>query len=217
MVASAIPVVDRFATLPEPLLAGRWLVPRFTCADVDALLRLGIIPEDSTTELLNGLIVLKDRSAPGEEPEMISRAHTKCVERFSDLRTRINDSRRHVLSQQPLVCSATHMPEPDFMVVRGTLDDYEDRPTAADAFCVVEVADSSYERDSGLKLRAYAAAGVQHYVIVNLRNRTAEMYVGPDAVAATYAAPTIVREGEVLSLRVGVDEQLDVRLNDVLP
>lgn len=217
MVANAMSVADRFVPPPEPFLAGRWLVPRFTWMDVDALLRLGIIPEDATTELLDGLIVLKDRSARGEDPRMIGKDHTTCVEQFSDLRSRITDARRHVRTQQPLVCSETHVPEPDFMVIRGTLKDYDDRPMAVDAYCVVEVADSSYERDAGPKLRAYAAAGVRQYVIVDLRNRTAEVYLNPDVAAGTYPPPAIVKDGEMLALRVGADERFEVRLGDVLP
>ena len=44
----------------------------------------------------------------------------------ADQRSRINSPARHVRSQQPLVCSETHVPEPDFMVLRGTLGDYAD-------------------------------------------------------------------------------------------
>ncbi len=161
MAARMMTSAERFVPLPEQFLDGRWRVPRFTYQDAEALLRLGIIPEDASTELLNGLIVLKDRAATGEDPFMIGKDHRKAVERLSDLRIRINDGRRHVQSQQPLVCSETHVPEPDFAVIRGTLDDYAGIPTAADTFSVVEVADASYERDAGEKLAGYARAGVK--------------------------------------------------------
>ena len=113
------------------------------------MVRMGIIPEDASTELLNGWVVLKDRSAREQDPTIIGQDHHKCVERLSSLRKLIDNDNRHVESQQPLVCSDTQVPEPDFMVLRGTLDSYTDLPFAADAFCVVEVADSSYERDTG--------------------------------------------------------------------
>jgi putative restriction endonuclease len=199
------------------MMDGRWRVVRFTRADAEALMRMGIIPEDASTELLDGLIVLKDRSARGQEPDMIGKDHTKSVERLSNLRTQINDAPRHVRSQQPLVCSEIHQPEPDFMVLRGTLDDYADLPTAADAFCVLEVADSSYERDSGEKLIGYARAGVQQYIILNLRNRTAEVYTNPDTAAGTYAPPQVITERESLSIRVGEAEHFTIPLTDLLP
>jgi Uma2 family endonuclease len=217
MVASSKTIAERFVPPPEPFIAGRWRVPRFTRSDAEAMVRLGIIPEDATTELLNGLVVLVDRSARDQDPTMIGQDHRKCVEKLSALRKKIDHEQRHVESQQPLVCTETHVPQPDFMVLRGTVDDYDDLPTAADAFCVVEVADSSYERDAGEKLAGYARAGVQQYVIINLRNRTAEVYTAPNIAAGTYPPPAIVAENLQLSLRVGDAEFFTVALAALLP
>jgi hypothetical protein len=217
MVAPKSALADRFAAPPEPLITGRWRLIRLTRKDADAMVRMGIIPEDASTELLNGWIVLKDRSARDQDPSIIGQDHRKCVERFSALRKAIDNVHRHVETQQPLDCSDTHVPEPDFMILRGTLDAYVDLPTAADAFCVIEVADSSYERDVGEKLGAYAKAGVQQYVIINLRNRTAEVYTNPNAAAGTYPPPQIVAEGETLHLRAGEDEVFAFALIEALP
>lgn len=217
MVARVPNIADRFMVPPEPFLAKRWLLPKFTRRDAEELVRLNIIPEDASTELLDGAIVVKDRAGTGEDPFMIGKDHRKTVERLSDLRARINNDRRHVQSQQPLVCSDTHVPEPDFAVIRGALDDYTDLPTAADAWCVVEVADASYERDAGEKLRGYARAAVGQYIIINLRNRTAEVYAAPNAAAGSYPSPTIISEVQELPLRVGDAETLRVPLAELLP
>jgi hypothetical protein len=217
MVARRLTIAERFVPPPEPFVAGRFLVPRLTRTDAEALVQLGIIPEDASTELLNGMIVLKDRSAVGQDVRMIGDAHTKCVELLSDLRVQINNAFRHVRSQQPLVCSETHVPEPDFMVLRGTLKEYADLPTPSDAFCVLEVADSSYERDAGDKLRGYARAGVAQYVIINLRNRTAEVYADPDVRAGSYRPATVITAAQSLPLRVGVEDYFAVPLSVVLP
>lgn len=198
-------------------MSGRWRLVQFTREDAAALLRMRIIPEDATTELLNGMIVLKDRSARDEDPTMIGKDHRICVERFSNLRIQINSEMRHVESQQPLVCSDTHVPEPDFMVLRGTLESYKDLPIGADAFCVIEVADSSYERDAGQKLWGYARAGILQYIIINLRNRSAEVYTNPDSASGTYPAPQIIPDEGTLSLRVGEADFFTLLLRDVLP
>src|SRR5687767_13482634 len=108
----------RFGPPPAPLLDGRWRFYRLTRFDAESLMRQGHVPEDASTELLSGMIVLKDRSATGQDPTMIGKDHVLCVEQFSDLRSRINTPARHVRSQQPLVCSDIHQPEPDFMVLR---------------------------------------------------------------------------------------------------
>jgi hypothetical protein len=108
------------------------------------------------------------------------------------------------------------VPEPDFAVIRGVLDDCTDLPSAGDAFTVVEVADASYERDSGEKLAGYARAGIAQYVILNLRNRTAEVYTNPNTASGTYASLHVVSEGQKLLLRVGEDEFFPVHVNAIL-
>ena len=215
MVAPKRTIAERFANRQE--LTPRDRQVQFTRHDAEAMMRAGIIPEDASTELLNGSVMLKDRSALKEDPMTIGTDHSVCVENFSDLRSVLNNAARHVKSQQPLVCSNTHLPEPDFMVLRGARKDYTDHPTAADAFCVVEVADSSYERDAGLKLVAYARAGIQQYIIINLRNRTAEVYMNPNQNDGTYPPPQIVSAAGELSIRVSVDEEFAVSLATLLP
>jgi hypothetical protein len=217
MVAPATLIKERFVSPPAGLVAGQYRLVRFTLRDALALVRMGIIPEDASTELLNGMIVLTDRSARDQDPTMIGQEHRRCVEAFSSLRKQIDTEQRHVESQQPLICTDIHVPEPDFMVLRGTLKDYRDLPTAADAWCVVEVADSSYERDRGEKYKGYAAAGVEQYVIINLRNRTAEVFTSPNRPAESYSEPVILTPEQELKLRVGSAEHFAVKLSDLLP
>jgi hypothetical protein len=52
MVATSTPDAERFVPPPGPFLEGRWRVPRFTRWDAEALVRMGIVPEDASTELL---------------------------------------------------------------------------------------------------------------------------------------------------------------------
>ena len=103
------------------------------------------------------------------------------------------------------------------MVLRGALDTYTDLPLASQAFCVIEVADSSYERDTGEKLAGYARAGVVQYIIVNLRNRTAEVYRNPDSSAGTYAKPQILSAEGTLAIQIGDADVFSIGLADLLP
>ena len=187
------PVVPWTAAVPPSAVAGRGPLVRFTVDDVQAMLRAGLLPEDASTELLNGCLVRKDRSAHGADPALHSPGHCYTVTQLGKLSATIDSPDRHVRTQLPIVCDAGQMPEPDFAILRGTNDDYMDRlPTAADALCVVEVADSSLERDRDEKLPAYARAGVPRYVILNLRNRTAEVYTQPDRSAGVYLKMGVV-------------------------
>jgi Putative restriction endonuclease len=191
---------------------------RFTIHDALQMVERGILPEDSTVELLDGELVHRDRFDLRGDEIVEGVRHNYVITALGDLQVRVNDSRRHMRTQSTLICTETHAPIPDAVVLRGTLADYRDRlPAAADAWCVVEVADSSYERDTGEKLAGYARAGVTQYVVVNLRNRTAEVYTNPDTAAGTYPAPRVVREAEVLGLRVGEGEVFDIILSEVLP
>jgi hypothetical protein len=53
--------------------------------------------------------------------------------------------------------------------------------------------------------------------VINLRNRTAEVYANPDPVAGTYPPPQIIPDSGTLSLRAGDAEFFEVPLRDVLP
>lgn len=57
----------------------------------------------------------------------------------------------------------------------------------------------------------------QGYVIVNLNNRTAEIYTSPTPAAGTYEAPQVVPDGQSLSLRVGESEFFTFVLGGILP
>ena len=199
-------------------LAGRGTWVRYTVQNVLKMIGLGIIPEDATTELLNGLIVHVDRSATGGDPTMHSPGHSKPVSRLTALVSQINTSDRRIQIQLPVVCGNVQMPEPDFAVVFGSDELFTKRlPAASDTQCVIEVADSSLERDRYEKGPMYAAAGIQQYIILNLRNRTAEVYSSPDAAAGTYPPPQIVSAEASLELRVGNGETVSVALASLLP
>ena len=68
-------------------------------------------------------------------------------------------------------------PDPDFSVYAvpvGTPSSKRPPP-----FIVIEVSKSTLSRDRGIKLRRYAAAGVQDYWIVNVIDRQIEVYRQP--------------------------------------
>lgn len=190
----------------------------FTVDDVQLMVAEQVLPEDSTVELLDGTIVYRDRFdleggeiVPGIEHDFV-------VGALADLNGSIKTEARHLRTETTLVCGPNHAPIPDACILRGTLRDYATRfPTAADAWCVVEVADSSYDRDAGEKLAGYARAGVGQYVIINLRTRTAEVHANPLADAGTYSNRVVVAEGDKLSLQVGLSQFFEVPLASLLP
>ncbi len=105
-------------------------------------------------------------------------------------------------------------PEPDVAVARGTIRDYEQRhPNAEDIALVVEVSDSSLEKDR-LLAATYGAAEIPFYWIINIPDRQLEVFSSP--VDGVYTVHQILRETESVDLviegrvlgRIGVAELL---------
>ena len=85
-------------------------------------------------------------------------------------------------------------PEPDFAVVRGTARTYLTRhPTVADCGLVIEVADSSRDRDLKDKARIYARAAVAGYWVVNIPDRRVEVHTDPSGPTPLPAYATVTR------------------------
>ena len=193
------------------------IVP-LTVEQYHEMIRRGIIPERSQIELVDGFLVLKDRSRRGEDPMSISPEHRWAVEALRDLNERVKAWDVHVASQQPVTLSSMHEPEPDASFVSGAKDAYLARnPTAADVLYVCEVADSSLDYDRTTKQRLYATAGIPRYLIVNLVDRVIELYSGPDPSAGRYASHDVVRAKDSLDIELGAGKVLKLAASQLLP
>ncbi|HZP83143.1 MAG TPA: Uma2 family endonuclease [Chthonomonadaceae bacterium] len=131
----------------------------------------GIFHPDERLELFRGRIVQK--MSPQGHP------HAKIVTKTVKTLESVFASGCYVVSQQPLYVSEESEPEPDVMVVNGTVDDYEDHPTPADILLLVEVSDSTIRFDRQDKAALYAEAGVAEYWIINVQARTLEICLDP--------------------------------------
>ena len=204
---------------PHPAVRNMGFGPvRFTYSEALSMVEQGILPEDSTIELIDGVLVYRDRFDLRGSEIVEGTKHNYVVSMLGGLDEGIKSERRHLRTQSTLICSESHAPIPDGMLLRGSRSDYRDRlPQASDALCVIEVADSSYERDAGEKLNAYARAGIEQYIIVNLRVRTAEVYTRPDPAAGAYFDTQIIPENQQVALRVGNEEYFSFMLVNILP
>ncbi len=92
-------------------------------------------------------------------------------------------------------------PEPDVSVIRGLREGYIERHAGPDAIgLLVEVADTSVERDRNWKKRMYAAAGIPVYWIVDLVDSRVDVFTGPSGETenADFATHQVFRMGEVI-------------------
>jgi hypothetical protein len=199
------------------LQAGAALVP-LTVDQYHEMMRRGIIPESAQTEVIDGFLVLKDRSKRGEDPMVISSEHRWAVQKLQRLDSRIQAWGMHVATQQPVALSPLQEPEPDASIVNGPLDDFRSRtPTAREVLCACEVADSSLRYDRTTKQRLYATAGIPRYLIVNLVDRTIELYADPDASTGRYARVQTIKPGQSFDVELGAGRVLTINADDVLP
>jgi Uma2 family endonuclease len=134
------------------------------------MIRLGILTDDDPVELLEGWVIHK---MPKNPPH---RAATKLTRNALE---EIVPEGWYVDAQEPITLEDSE-PEPDVVVVRGNTRDYLDRhPGSQDLALVVEIADSTLERDRTSKKRLYARAGIPLYWIVNLPEQKLELYIEP--------------------------------------
>lgn len=144
------------------------------------MIAVGLLPEGEPYELLDGLLIRKDRSAAGEDRMTVGHEHAVAISNLTDLNPRLRRIGCHIRIQQPVTLPPWDEPEPDGAVVLGTQQDYTERhPGPADVTCVIEVADSSLRRDRTTKLRIYAGSGIARYIIINLPDRVVEVYTQP--------------------------------------
>lgn len=204
-------VLRRAAASDAPLVA-------ITVEQYHHMLEAGAILESAPVELLNGMLVWKDRSARGENPMTIGQLHVLVIENLLELYSRLRPHGCHIRLQAPVTLPRHHEPEPDGSVVRGALRDYaEHHPGPGDVLCVIEVADSSLSDDRTVKQHLYADAGIPQYVIINIPDRQIEVHEQPLVGQGRYGQVTIIKAGQSVSLLVPDGKRLEVAAAELLP
>ena len=159
-----MPPVESIAAIPNDLIL------RLRIEQYHAIIQAGILTDDDSVELLEGWLVFK---MPKNPPH---RATTRLVRTALE---NILPAGWYVDSQEPITLSNSE-PEPDIVVVRGDTRQYLDRhPGAEDIALIIEVSDTTLQRDRTVKKRIYARAGISIYWIVNLVEEQVEVYSQP--------------------------------------
>jgi len=181
------------------------------------MLETGILKDGDPIELLDGMLVYKDRSARGENFMTIGNRHRQAVLLVYKLDRKLEPYACHMQTQSPVSIPPRHEPEPDGAIIRGGIRDYGQHPGPQDLSCVLEVADSSLDYDRTEKLAKYAEAGIPQYIIINLIDSLLEVFEEPVCVESRYAGQKTFRTGEKVALLLPNGERLDVPVADFLP
>ena len=193
------------------------LVP-ITVAQYHRMLEAGIILEGAPIELLNGLLVRKNRAARGEDPMTIGGFHALVIEKLTALDGKLHPSGCRIRIQLPLTLSPDSEPEPDGAIVRGAIPGTTPaHPAPPDVLCVIEAADSSLQQDREDKQRLYGGAGIPQYLIINIPDRQIEVHEHPLVGQGRYGQVAIVKPGQNVALLVGTDKRLEVPGAELLP
>jgi len=179
--------------------------PRYTVERYLALFDEGVLDRDDRVELLEGVVVAMPPSNPPHAAvvSQVMRALFEEIGRRAALRV-----------QSSFHAGRYSMPEPDLAVVPGRESDYgKAHPTTA--LLLVEVAQWSLPQDRVTKRGIYAAAGVEEYWIVNLRDDCVEILRAPDRKARRYRETSIARRGDRITL--AALPEASVAVDDLLP
>jgi Uma2 family endonuclease len=173
---------------------------RFNVADYYRMAETGVLPPDARVELIDGEII--DMSPIGS-------FHGGVTKRLIRAFTASQKDRWIIGVQDPVHLDDHSEPQPDFTLLKPSSDSYVNRhPHPDDVFLLVEVADSSLAVDRDEKLPLYGRAGIAEVWIVNLIDRTIEVYREPNFDG--YGAKTILRAGDTAAPLAFPDVLVDV-------
>jgi len=141
---------------------------KWTKAEYHSMAELGFF-DGKRTEFLEGEII--------EMPTMNS-PHATGLTLTDDVLRNIFSAGFVVRNQMPLDFGKDFETVPDVAIIKGKARDFLDaHPQTADL--VVEVSDTTLSYDRNRKASLYAKFGIQDYWVLNLKNRTLEVYRRP--------------------------------------
>lgn len=166
-------------------------IPRkkFTVKDYYTMAEVGILTSDMKVELINGDIVTMSPSKS---------IHSGMINHLSRLFYN-NQIEECIIVQNPIRINNHSEPEPDIVIAKYKEDSYQSKhPEPDDIYLILEVSDSTLEKDRTTKVDLYAKAGIPCYWIINLIDKQIEVFSNP--LLGKYAKKIIVNTGDKLIL-----------------
>jgi Uma2 family endonuclease len=160
----------------------------------------GVLKPDARVELLDGRII---------DISPIGPLHGGTVNRLVRWFSTHDRGRWLVSAQNPVQLDDHSEPEPDLMLLKPEPDDYTSRhPRPEEVFLLIEVADTTLDYDRREKLPAYGRAGIPEVWIVNLNDRTLEVYREPHF--AGYGSIHTLRAGDTAAPLAFADAEVNL-------
>lgn len=148
----------------------------WTVDEYHRMVETGILTASDAVELLDGQVI---EMSPQEPPHA---ATTRRASRYLD---RLLDGRADDRTQLPITLQPHSEPEPDIAIVRLDAKDYADRhPSVEDILLIIEISDTTLQKDRNQKALIYAKAGITDYWILDINKR--QMFILRDSNGDRY-------------------------------
>jgi Uma2 family endonuclease len=135
------------------------------------MMEIGILPEESGWELINGEIIHR---------MSIGNKHAGTVNKLNQLLVILLGREIVVAIQNPIHIDEYNEPEPDIALLKPRNDFYAERhPLPEDILLLIEVSDSTLKYDREIKKTLYAEAGILEFWLINLTENTIECHSLP--------------------------------------
>lgn len=160
----------------------------FTVDDYYKMAEVGILEPEDRVELIHGEII---KMSP------IKSLHSSIVDDLHEMLVLLLHGKAIVKSQNPLAIGTYSEPEPDLIIAHFQTHKYRHQhPRPENVYFLIEVADTTLQKDRKLKLPLYAGAGIPEVWIVNLKKQNVEVY--GNLVDGAYQEMKILERGEIL-------------------
>lgn len=181
-----------------PLQTHQWSRTQY-----ESMIETGVLTDKDRVELLDGRIVTMS-------PQ--NSQHVTAVTICRDALTAASPEGCFVRTQAPIALGSHSEPIPDLALVSGSPSDYWDaHPQRAEL--IVEVADSSLQKDRATKRHLYATHEIPEYWIINLVERNVEVYRAP--TGGDYGTKMTVQPNDEIRLSCVACEPVSV--SDLIP
>lgn len=174
---------------------------RWTIDEYHQIIALGIITPDTPIELINGQII-----------EMVPQQplHAATTDEGGEYLKALFSGKAKVRVQLPVTWLPDSEPEPDFAIVKIDANRYRHRhPDPNDIYLLIEVADSTLQKDRQYKSKLYAQAGIPEYWVINLKQNQVIVY--RQLQDSTYQTETILEASDKVQLLAFPDVIVDLK------
>jgi Uma2 family endonuclease len=173
---------------------------KLSVAEYHRMVDTGILEEDERIELLDGIIV---------EMSPLSQRHVALHSRIVAYLLDALGGRAVIAGHFSLRLGEFDEPQPDIGIFAPEPDSYFGRPPTIDEpYALIEISDSSLQKDTGPKRELYARFGIEEYLVVDVSSSELLRYSG--LFAGQYGTLQRLRYGDTFDLSAPPGVTLEV-------